>query len=520
MNIHLLVHNIGFGISAVVAILTAFFILFNTRRTQANTVMVLAVLSIAVFTISHIIGVNVSDPNISKNVLMLNLSLCFIGMFSVHAILAYLGKTKQRWYSLALIYFTGLFLFIWFIIYPDLFLLPSVPKMYFPNYYNPGILNWIRIAYLYVVCLPYVCIEIFVSLRNSADLREKKQLKYLFLAIITASIIGFIPNLLVYNIQVDPCWGMVFMILFALIFIYGSLRYGLFSIKIIAQQAFFYAILIGVIGGFITLLDYCNRLIQIRYPAFPIWISPLVSALFVVALAAVIWRRLRENEILKYEFVTTVAHKFRTPLTHIKWASENLTPLATSEEDKLQLAYIKNADDKLVELTGLLMNISEAEDNEYDYKIIKNSISKTVEEIADNHKEQYTIKNLNVTKDIQPGLTANFDESRIKFVIQTFTENAMHYTPEGGTITIALNKSGNDVVFSVKDSGIGISQEELPRLFNKFYRGRNARLADTEGMGIGLYMSKEIIERHSGKIWAYSQGAGKGSVFSFSLKSV
>jgi len=519
MNIHLLIHNIGFSISAIATIGTAFFILFNTRRSSANAVMVLAVLSIGAFTISHIIGVNVTNPILSKNILMFNLSMCFIGMFSVHATLAYLGKIKRRWYSVALIYLTGLFLFVWFLIYPDLFLLPSVPKMYFPNYYNPGILNWIRIIYLYVICLPYACVEILLSMNNSEDLREKKQLKYLLLAIITASTIGFIPNLLVYNIQIDPSWGMVFMILFALIFVYGSLKYELFDIKIIAKQAFLYAILIAVIGSFITLLDYGNRLIQIDYPSFPIWISPLVSALFVVALAAVIWRRLRENEILKYEFVTTVAHKFRTPLTHIKWASENLTPKITSAEDKLQLNYIKNADEKLVELTGLLMNISEAEDNEYEYKMVPSSLSKIVDEIADSHKEQYTIKNLNVIKEIEPDLIAEFDESRIKFVIQTFTENAMHYTPEGGTINISLKRSGNDVVFSVKDSGMGISQEELPRLFNKFYRGHKARLTDTEGMGIGLYMSKEIIARHNGKIWAYSQGTGKGSIFSFSLKS-
>ena len=519
MNIQLLVHNIGYGISAIATVGTALFILFNTRRTQANTIMVLAVLSIAVFIISHIIGVNIVDPVISKNVLMFNLSMCFIGIFSVHAILAYLGKVRSRTISLIAVYVTGIFLFIWFIIYPDLFLLPSVPKMYFANYYNPGVLNWIRVIFLYVVCLPYICIEILLSRRATIDLREKQQLKFLFLAIVMATIFGFIPNLLVYNIMIDPSWGMVFMVIFALIFIYGSLRYELFNIKIIAKQAFVYTAIVGVIGGLIALLDYGNRLIQTNYPTFPIWISPLISAFFVVILASFIWRRLRENEILKYEFVTTVAHKFRTPLTHIKWASENLTSKLTSDEDKNQLAYIKSADEKLVELTTLLMNISEVDNNNYDYKMVRNSISKIVEDIADSHKEQYTIKGLRVVKDIEPNLFTDFDESRIKFVVQTFTENAMHYTPEGGQIDISLEQTGKDITFSVKDSGMGISNIELPRLFNKFYRGHNARLADTEGMGIGLYMSKEIIARHGGRIWAYSQGSGKGSIFSFSLKA-
>jgi len=244
-----------------------------------------------------------------------------------------------------------------------------------------------------------------------------------------------------------------------------------------------------------------------------------VAIVLLISIFSIIWKKNKKLEALKQEFITSVAHKFRTPLTHIKWASENLSSRLTSEDDKAQLTYIKNADEKLVELSSLLMNISEAENQSYEYNIKKNSISNIVEEIADGHKEQYTIKKLNVIKDIQPDIVTDFDESRIKFVIQTFTENAMHYTPLNGTIHISLIQTGKDIVFSVKDSGIGISQDELPKLFNKFYRGNNAKLSDSEGMGIGLYMSKEIINRHGGKIWAYSQGEGKGSIFSFSLKA-
>ena len=250
-----------------------------------------------------------------------------------------------------------------------------------------------------------------------------------------------------------------------------------------------------------------------------ILISLSTIIVLLVLIFTISWKRNKKEQNLKQEFITSVAHKFRTPLTHIKWASENLSSRLTTEDDKAQLNYIKNAEEKLLELSSLLMNISEAENKSYQYNIKKNSISRIVEEIADGHKEQYTIKNLNVIKDIQPDIVTEFDESRIKFVIQTFTENAMHYTPENGTIHISLIQTGKDIVFSVKDSGIGISQDELPKLFNKFYRGNTAKITDSEGMGIGLYMSKEIITRHGGKIWAYSQGDGKGSIFSFSLKA-
>ena len=518
MNIHLLIHNIGFIVSAITGTAAAFFILFNNKRSMTNISMALVMLSLVVFIISHVIGVNTVDPIASRNILMFNLSNFFVGMFLVHCVLAYLGKDKARWPILALLYTTGIGLTVWFTFNPDLFLLPSVPKMYFPNYYAAGLLNWTRIAYLYVICLPYVFTEIALAYNATPDTHIRNQYRYLFLAILTTSAVGFIANFLVYNIFVDPLWATAFLVFFAIILIYGTLKYELFDIRIIAKQAFLYAIGIVIVGGLIALFDYSNRIVIFFYPGFPSWISPFISAVIVVSIAGAIWRKLREEELLKYEFITTVTHKFRTPLTHIKWASENLSPKITVTDDRIQLNYIQSANEKLVELTSLLMNISETENSDYEYKLGHSSVSKLVDEISIGLTEQYEIKKLHITKEVEPDIYAEVDESRIKFIIQTFIENAIHYTPDEGTIDISLKRSGRDLIFSVTDSGIGIAPEELPRLFHKFYRGHNARLTDTEGMGIGLYMSKEIIGRHKGKIWASSTGTGKGSVFCFSLK--
>ncbi len=520
MNIHLLIHNVGFIISAIAGTGAAFFLFFNNKKSVSNIGMGLVMVSLVVFVVSHVMGVNTLDPLVSRNILMFNLSNFFVGMFLVHTVLAYLGKSRDRWYVLVFLYITGLSFVTYFIIHPDLFLLPSVPKMYFPNYYEAGILNWTRIAYLYVICLPYVFIEIAVAYGKMTDRRIRSQYKYLFMAIMTTSAVGFVANFLVYNIPIDPLWATAFLVFFAIILVYGTLKYELFDIRIIAKQAFLYCLGVAVIGGLITLFDFTNRTLQNMYSDFPGWVAPFISAIVVVFITTIIWRKLKEDETLKYEFVTTVAHKFRTPLTHIKWASENLTPNITNSDDRIQLNYIKSANEKLVELTSLLMNISEAENTDYEYKITRGSVSKLVDEITDGLKEQFEIKNLQLKRIIVPELYAEIDESRIKFVVQTFIENAIHYTPIGGSIAISLKKLGKDVVFSVTDTGIGITSDELPRLFHEFYRGHNARLIDTEGMGIGLYMSKGILNRHNGKIWAYSTGANKGSVFGFSVRRI
>jgi signal transduction histidine kinase len=96
-------------------------------------------------------------------------------------------------------------------------------------------------------------------------------------------------------------------------------------------------------------------------------------------------------------------------------------------------------------------------------------------------------------------------------------DNAIGYTPLGGIVKISLRRTGRNTVCSITDTGIGMSKEDLPLIFSKFYRGKEARSTDTEGLGIGLYIAREIVNRHKGKMWAESDGANKGSTFSFSL---
>jgi signal transduction histidine kinase len=278
-----------------------------------------------------------------------------------------------------------------------------------------------------------------------------------------------------------------------------------------------------VVSG-ITLItisvNFLNSYFISFYASFPTWLLYLVSAIIISSLGYFIWLKLRESDMLKYEFVTTATHKFRTPLTHIKWATENLEKTQTPEERLNQLEYIKNANAKLVELTSLLTNVSEADSSGYEYHLERNDISVIIEKTLNDLSNQFSVKHQQLAKNIEPGLYVLGDTSRIGFIIQTLVENAIHYTGEVGTITVSVSKKDRNVVCSVKDNGIGIPKEELPHLFSKFYRGSQARLADTEGMGIGLYITKGIITRHKGKIWAESDGTDRGSTFSFSLPVV
>lgn len=517
MNFHLAIHNIGFVLSAIATLGALVFVTLNNPQAKGHTPMAFLFLSVLIFIVSHIIGVNIADPEISRKVFMLNLVVFFMGILSVHTILSVLGKVGKRKFILASFYVLGIGLCIFFIKNPELLFLDSVSKMYFLNYYEPGTLSWIRIFFLLGLCLPYLIYEIFLSYREADTNNSKIQLKFLAGSFVATYIVGHIPNFLVYDIKIDPLWGMAFMIVFAIVFAYASIKYELMNIKVIAKQAFFYAITVGTIGGTIVLFEYLNRVIALNYPLFPVWVLPALSIFLVMVITLVVWEKIREVDLLRYEFITTVTHKFRTPLTQIKWATDTLEKNRLHLQDSDQIGYIKSANSKLIELTNLLVSISEVESNVYEYHIEKTNLKKLVEEALAFVETSIVAKKITIKNDFTADTFANCDAARIKFVIQTFIENAVSYTPTGGVVNISLYEKGTRVFLTVKDSGIGITKNELPLIFSKFYRGNTARTTDTEGMGIGLFISKEIITRHKGKTWVESDGLSKGSTFGFSL---
>ncbi len=514
---HLIIHNVMCIISAIVLVGLIVFTYYNGPRKAENIMWCFSLFFVGIFIISHVLGVNIKDPALSRNVLMFNLSNFFIGSCTVHAFYALVGKAREKRWIIILVHSAALIITLVLLTNFDSFLLPSISKLYFINYYNPGILNWYRVAFVYGVCVPLSIYTLYQQYKTRENRTERKAYASLIVTIICAFGIAFIPNFLVYDIKIDPLWGMTSAIVFSIPFLYGAVKYGLFNVKIVAKQAFFYSIAVVAVGGFITLLNYLNQVLQNLAPGFPIWITPLASSVLAVTVGVIIWRQLRQGDLLKYEFVTTVTHKFRTPLTHIKWASENLAKTELPEDSREQLNYIQSANKNLVELTSLLMNVSETENKSYEYQMGKNDISLAIDQVIVSLSDQLNSKHIHIFKNVEPNLYTRFDAVRIKFIIQTFIENAMHYTNEHGQISVAATLDGKNIICRVKDNGIGIPKEEIPLLFAKFYRGARARLADTEGMGIGLYMSKEIITRHDGKIWAESEGTGKGSTFIFSL---
>lgn len=228
----------------------------------------------------------------------------------------------------------------------------------------------------------------------------------------------------------------------------------------------------------------------------------------------------KQLEEMKVDFVSMAAHELRTPLTAIRgYASLLQMHYATHLEDQAKelLTRLIVSTTNLANLIDNLLSVSRIERNSMiiDTKPIDLPIILT--DVFDSFKPQAQTKHQTYTLSVpqqMPKVMA--DPFRIGQVFINLISNAINYTPEGGAISVNVQNKGEYLEIAVQDSGEGIPPEALPRLFTKFFRVSGSLEQGSKGTGLGLYITKSIIEMHHGKIWAEST-LNKGSIFTFTL---
>ena len=226
-------------------------------------------------------------------------------------------------------------------------------------------------------------------------------------------------------------------------------------------------------------------------------------------------------ERMKTEFVSLAAHQLRTPLSAIKWTLKMLLDGDLGDISKEQKSFIAktySSNERMISLINDLLDITRIEEGRYLFKPTLVEIESVVRLVFDSCKEEAERKKIKMEfkKPEKKLPQVIIDTEKIKLVIQNFLENAIKYTPVDGKITASLKGNKREIEFSVKDTGVGIPKDQQERVFIKFFRGANVVRMDTEGTGLGLFISKNIIEAHGGRVWFESE-ENKGSIFYFTL---
>ncbi len=227
--------------------------------------------------------------------------------------------------------------------------------------------------------------------------------------------------------------------------------------------------------------------------------------------------QLEQVESMRRQLIGDVAHELRTPLTAIKGSAEGLMDgvLPASDETYQQ---IHSEAERLSRLVDDLQELSRVESNATQLEIRKLDSRSVIETVVKRMQHQFDEKRVTLNADISAGAISFLaDEGRAIQILTNLVGNALQHTPENESVTISVTRDKNEARFSVHDTGEGISEEHLTRIFDRFYRVDKSRARIRGGSGIGLTIAKHLVESHGGKIWAESKGKNKGSIFMFTL---
>ncbi|MCC7447324.1 MAG: PAS domain-containing protein [Anaerolineae bacterium] len=224
------------------------------------------------------------------------------------------------------------------------------------------------------------------------------------------------------------------------------------------------------------------------------------------------YKELQDSQML---FVSTVSHDLRSPLTFMRGYADMLSMVGTLNEK--QQGFSEKISLGIVQMSDLVEKILDAgrlaPEGRYELERTTVDVARIVNDIASTHQQAAEKKNLTLTAHVNSGLPIlNLDRTMVQRAINNLVDNAIKYTPNGGTITVAADIQENNLVLRVQDTGLGISPDNQKHLFERFRRVRRKEHQAVKGSGLGLFIVKSVAQRHGGDAWVEST-EGQGSTF-------
>ncbi|KPJ54721.1 hypothetical protein AMJ47_03760 [Parcubacteria bacterium DG_72] len=226
-------------------------------------------------------------------------------------------------------------------------------------------------------------------------------------------------------------------------------------------------------------------------------------------------------EKMKSEFVSLAAHQLRTPLSAVKWILKTvldgeLGELKKEQKEFLEDGYVSNQ--RMINLVNDLLNVARIEEGRYIYDLVLTDFKELVKPTIYYFRKECRKKKIKFLfkKTVKKIPKVLIDAEKMIIVLENIIDNAARYTFPGGKVEISLDCTAKEISFCVKDNGMGIPKNQQKNVFKKFFRGANVVRKETDGTGLGLFISKNIIEAHKGKIWFESE-ENKGTKVCFTI---
>ena len=226
---------------------------------------------------------------------------------------------------------------------------------------------------------------------------------------------------------------------------------------------------------------------------------------------------LRRVETTRREFVANVSHELRTPLASIRASAETLQDGAMEDPEAARqfLGRISHNAERMSALVQDLLDLSRLESGEVKLNLAPVDVGGAIAEVVETYGEQARAKGVTLTMDDASGVVeATADEGRLQQVLSNLVENAVKFTPSGGEVHVDVEHQGRWLEVRVADRGIGVAPEDMPHVFERFYKA--GRSQNQGGTGLGLAIAKHIVQSHGGRIWVSSREEG-GSTFAFTI---
>jgi len=533
--------------------------------------------------VSSILGFVVffREPRSATNILFLIFSLVNAGWSIFNYVSYQTGINPFRLWSIRLVIFFGIlhsFSFFLFVhVFPEKvlafsrrikFLLLPIVAIVAALTLSPLVFSGVRQASSGEVSqpIPGPGVPLFISLVaflvisgmiilgkkvRRAPVRESTQFRYLVTGVILmfTLIIGFTIVLPIFfeNTRFVPL-SAVFTLPFFILTGYAIVRYNLLNIKVVAAETLMFLV---VVVSFSEII-FARGPGQIAFRAASFAILLFFGILLIRSVRREVQQRERlevltreldrANEVLaqtnvklakmdelKSEFVSMAGHQLRAPMTVIKGYISMIldgTIKGANAGIKNGLGKAMFSTEQLIKLVASLLDLSRIESGKIKYEMVEGDLAKIAGEVIDGFKAGAEKKNVALAFGNHAAAPVKFafDQDKIREAVVNYMDNAIKYSSAGGRVVVGLDVTGSGADawarLSVKDNGLGIKHEDIAKLFDKFSRTDEAKNFDPNGMGIGLYFAKRVVQDHGGRVWAESEGIGRGSTFSLELPLV